>query len=576
MCYIFLDAEGKPLNFEHCKGEEVAVIRDSTTGLDWEVKSLDEDDFCYCKRELNWFAFVEKYIPQLNKMAYGGFSDWRVPSKAEMRSLIDYAKTSPAFPQEIFQTLTAQDYWCGTTYGLRSDCGWVINLNLGAATAKNKTLTSYGVAVRGRKCPAPQSRFIDNGDGTITDTFLKVMWQKKQNERKSYNDVLKDLPTYNFAGYNNWRLPTMHELNSIFDESFGGGNWYFDEFFEHDKLQPPILQHITSNLFKNTYVWVTNFNFGYDGYYAEKSMPLCYRLVRNLDAANKKFQIPSGGQIEVFSDSGEVININASLMKSSSATLQHCFIDLQTGLHYEKSKTQKKYTFDEALKHIEDLNANFYDGKNTWRLPTVDELRFIVDYSKKSPAVFDSFAPYIDSDFYWTAEPHTLTDGARVWAIFFGYGCAVPIEKNQRCGCIAVSEGYENLADKSEARYTVGNGVVIDNFAKLMWLRDELPLMTAPEAEKYLADNELVGYRDWHLPGMKELSTLIDRKADNRQWVSKNLFPKFYDESFAFLVARETFNGMFNWGINHMFAYDGYYADRLRGKYKIKPVRGVT
>ena len=98
----------------------------------------------------------------------------------------------------------------------------------------------------------------------------------------------------------------------------------------------------------------------------------------------------------------------------------------------------------------------------------VDELRFIVDYSKNSPAVFESFAPYIDSDFYWTAEEHTLTGGERVWAIFFGYGCAVPIEKNQRCGCIAVSEGYENLADKSEARYTVGNGVVIDNYAKLM------------------------------------------------------------------------------------------------------------
>lgn len=37
--------------------------------------------------------------------------------------------------------------------------------------------------------------------------------------------------------------------------------------------------------------------------------------------------------------------------------------------------------------------------------------------------------------------------------------------------------------------------------------------MTAPEAEKYLANTELVGYRDWHLPGMKELSTLIQPSA---------------------------------------------------------------
>ena len=575
MCFIFLDSQGNPLNFERCNGNEVAAVRDSFSGLDWEVKSQDEKDFRYYRRPLTWFEFNDDYIAQLNEENYGGFDDWRVPSKDELRTLINYTKINPAFPQEIFKTLMAQDYWCGRSYGLRPDCGWVINLNLGSATAKNKTLTSYGVAVRGRKLPEPNARFIDNGDGTITDTFLKLMWQKNQSERKSYNDILKELPTYNFAGYNNWRLPTMHELNSIFDESHENGNWYFDEFFEHDKLQPPILQHITSNLFKNTYVWVTNFNFGYDGYYGEKSIPLAYRLVRNLDSLNTKFQMPSSGQTEIFNDKGKVINVDFMRGKTSCANLKHCLIDFQSGLHYEKSNPRNKYTFDDALKHVEDLNAQFYGGKNTWRLPTVDELRFIVDYSKKSPAVFESFAPYIDSDFYWTSDTHKLTGEERVWAIFFGYGCAVPIEREQLCGCIAVSEGYENLADRSPARYTVGNGVVLDNYTKLMWLRDELPMMTAPEAEKYLAENELVGYNDWRMPDMKELSTLFNRRAENYEFLDKNLFPHVYDHSFKFLIARETFNGMFEWGINLNFCYDGYYADRLNGKYIIKPVRNI-
>lgn len=573
MCYIFLNSIGSPLKFEDCKGKEGAVIRDSSMGLDWEIKSLDAEDFRYYRRPLTWFDFTENYIAKLNEMTYGGFNDWRVPSQVELRTLIDYSKTSPAFPQEIFKTLIAQDYWCGTTYGLRPDCGWVLNLNVGAVTAKNKTLASYGVAVRGRKIPDAKERFVDNGDGTITDTFLKLMWQKEQNERKSYNDVLKELVTYNLAGYKNWRLPTMNELNSIFDESHENGSWYFDEFFEHDKLKPPILQHITANLFKNTYVWVKNFNFGYDGYYGEKFIPLAYRLVRNLEPANKKFIIPSGGQTEIFNERGEVVDVDLTLSKTSSANLKQCLIDFQTGLHYEKSDPQKKYTLAEALKHIEDLNAQFYDGKNTWRLPTVDELRFIVDYSKKSPAAFDSFAPYIDSDFYWTSE--SIMGGARTWTVFFGYGCAVPIDSSQLAGCIAVCEGYENFADKSPERYTVGNGVVIDNYTKLMWLRDELPMMTALEAEKYLAENELVGYDDWRLPGMKELSTIFNRRAENREFLDKNLFPNVYDHSFKFLIAHETFNGMFEWGINLNFCYDGYYADRLNGKYIIKPVRNI-
>jgi hypothetical protein len=58
-------------------------------------------------------------------------------------------------------------------------------LNLGAATAKNKSLLSYCVAVRGKDKFKTKNRFIDNGDGTITDTVLKLMWHKNQNERKS-------------------------------------------------------------------------------------------------------------------------------------------------------------------------------------------------------------------------------------------------------------------------------------------------------------------------------------------------------------------------------------------------------
>ena len=66
------------------------------------------------------------YIPQLNEMTYGGFSDWRVPSKHELRSLINYSGINPACQSKIFKTLVPQDYWCGATYDLRSDCGRVI------------------------------------------------------------------------------------------------------------------------------------------------------------------------------------------------------------------------------------------------------------------------------------------------------------------------------------------------------------------------------------------------------------------------------------------------------------------
>lgn len=557
MQYELFDAEGRSVNC--C----ASVIHDTKTGLYWEANPPDSP--------MNWDGFTHSHIDRLNEENYGGFSDWRVPSKYELRSLVDYRKYSPAFRRDVFRSLAANDYWCGVSYGLREDCGWVINLNVGAATVKNKSLLSYGVAVRGEKLPSASERFIDNGDGTVTDKALKLMWQKPQNERKSYVDVVEMLKSFEFAGHNDWRLPTMQELNSIFDESCENGSWYFDGYFDHDKLKPPVLQHITSDTFADTYVWVTNFNFGYDGYYAEKTMPLCYRLVRNIADTSGSFRMPSSGQKEIYDARGNVTAINPEFSAVSFVEMPSYILDLKTGLKYGKPSADKVYTFSEAQKHVEGLNSAFYGGTNTWRLPSVDELRFIADYSKKSPAVFSVFEPYVNPAFYWASEEN----GQRAWAIYFGYGCAVPVDKGQNCGCIAVCGGYVNLRDKSLTRYEVRDGVVIDTYTKLMWLREELPLMTVAEADKFFAENVIAGYRGWRIPDIKELSTIFNREAGGRQWFSREIFPDIYDAPGVFFLARETFNGMFNWGCNIGQAYDGYYSDRLGGRYRVKAVRGL-
>ena len=74
-----------------------------------------------------------------------------------------------------------------------------------------------------------QDRFTDNGDGTLTDNKLKLMWSKADNQGDINWKDANAWAKYNFANtistsYDNWRLPTLEELKSLYvaDSKYNG------------------------------------------------------------------------------------------------------------------------------------------------------------------------------------------------------------------------------------------------------------------------------------------------------------------------------------------------------------------
>ena len=62
------------------------------------------------------------------------------------------------------------------------------------------------------------ARFIDNGDGTISDTKTRLMWQKQgSTERLTYAKAEEFVVELNREEWNDWRIPTREELESILD-----------------------------------------------------------------------------------------------------------------------------------------------------------------------------------------------------------------------------------------------------------------------------------------------------------------------------------------------------------------------
>ncbi len=77
--------------------------------------------------------------------------------------------------------------------------------------------------------------FVDNGDGTVTDRATGLMWQKDGSpDGMTWANAKEYVNTLNrkrFAGYSDWRLPTVEELASLMKSSRSKGNLYIDPVF---------------------------------------------------------------------------------------------------------------------------------------------------------------------------------------------------------------------------------------------------------------------------------------------------------------------------------------------------------
>jgi len=64
-----------------------------------------------------------------------------------------------------------------------------------------------------------QPAYRDNGDGTVTDLVTELMWMKDAGEKVYFYEGIGSAEDFVFAGYDDWRVPTIKELYSLMDFS---------------------------------------------------------------------------------------------------------------------------------------------------------------------------------------------------------------------------------------------------------------------------------------------------------------------------------------------------------------------
>lgn len=183
--------------------------------------------------------------------------------------------------------------------------------------------------------------------------------------------------------FTDWRMPTIHELASLIN--YGRQNSStFIQFF-------PNMQ--TNNYWSSTtpvdypeYAICINFESGQEKYKQKSNSKVYLRAVRGTEKS---------GQHTRFVKKDDFI-----------------IIDTHTGLMWAKPDNEQLLSFNDAISYCENLTL----VTTSWRMPNINELRSLLDYTSASkPAVQSTYFSNIKSDLYWSG---TQTENG-AWCIDF-------------------------------------------------------------------------------------------------------------------------------------------------------------
>jgi len=126
-----------------------ATTTDNLTGLVW-ARDVDTPAVGSCAGGIKTWQEALDYIACLNSSSYAGSSDWRLPNRKELMSLIDRSQLSPALPSSHnFRNVQGGYYWTSTTYAFGTNQAWVIDTRDGDMGPRDKTVNAWVWPVHG-------------------------------------------------------------------------------------------------------------------------------------------------------------------------------------------------------------------------------------------------------------------------------------------------------------------------------------------------------------------------------------------------------------------------------------------
>ena len=128
------------------------IVRDTDTGFIWQGCSAGESgNSCGTgsASQMTWQAALD-YCDTLN---WAGYTDWRLPSKNELQSIVDYDEYVPAIDETAFPGVGPAVYFSSSSNTLTSSLAWSVSFTFGYVECMPKSQTWFVRCVRGLAGP---------------------------------------------------------------------------------------------------------------------------------------------------------------------------------------------------------------------------------------------------------------------------------------------------------------------------------------------------------------------------------------------------------------------------------------
>jgi hypothetical protein len=316
------------------------TVIDSITGLVWQ--KLDGGEMT-----------IENATIYCDTLTLGNYNNWRLPNAHEAFSILNHQLVNPALNVQVFTTTAAEYWWTSDRQANDSSKVWATNAGGGIGNhPKSETISAGGPkkfhvrAVRDAIAPvAIPNQYTDNGNNTITDHLTDLIWQKAPfSDSLSWEQSLTYADTLTTAGFNDWRLPNIKELQSLNDETRINpsiNSTYFNVTNVNKYWSSTTLPNQTAK------AWYLNNQFGittYDNKTVKHNL-ICVRSNQSSTAISTAksitqslFPNPFSNYLRIINSTGneilELINLTGSVIYSGQNIEMHDFSQLENGIYF--------------------------------------------------------------------------------------------------------------------------------------------------------------------------------------------------------------------------------------------------